>query len=227
MGRVLQTLTCHYVRYALIRCLVFTNEQPEAEQIAAYALAKSCQLSQRFGGLVDPGLIVELMLGMATREAGDKGQVISGKRGGALFEPTACGLRSTACFYPGLRPTARFFPSSDAPMLFVLNGAMCGVAGAINGLWRLARDLLILHHIEGLSPAELGAIHRMPAARVEAALDDARREFIELLGGFSEWVDEPPADVGTVLRQLAGCMDEACVRTVREGATQYLADLPW
>jgi hypothetical protein len=91
-------------------------------------------------------------------------------------------------------------------------------------MWRLARDLLVLHYIEGLSPAELGLIHRMPAGRVEVALEDARREFVELLRGFSEWVDAPPADAGTVLTQLAGCMDEACVRTVWECVMQYLAD---
>ena len=187
-------ITSHYVRYALIRCLVFTNEQADAERIAACALAKACLLSRRLGGLADPGLIVELMLGMVTsdrkqvrRGGSDKGQVIRGrsdkehvirdKRGEGRDVSEAC--------------------------LFVLNASMREVAGAINGMRRLARDLLVLHYIEGLSPAGLGAVHRMPPARVEAALAEARREFVEVLGGLSEWVDEPEPDVRAVLTQLA------------------------
>jgi DNA-directed RNA polymerase specialized sigma24 family protein len=149
-----------------------------------------------------------------TRKGSDKGQVVSDRWGATFSVPPT---------YSVIPPT-RFFRGGDAPQLFVLNAAMCSVAGAINGVWRLARDLLVLHYIEGLSPAGLGAVHRMPPARVEAALAEARREFVEVLGGLSEWVDEPEPDVGMVLRQFAGSMNETCVRTVRECVMQYIAD---
>ena len=172
--------------------------------------------------MVDPGLLVELAMNAVTSDTRQLTTGRSGKPDEILLLPPTCRLAPLTS--PLMPPTRFFCGGSDAPMLFVLNGAMCSVAGAINSVWRLARDLLVLHYIEGLSPAELGVIHRMPAGRVEVALEDARREFVELLRGFSEWVDGPEPDAGTVLTQLAGCLDEACVRTVWECVMQYLAD---
>ena len=209
----LSLITCHYVRYALIRCLVFTNEQADAERIAACTLAKSCLLSRRLGGLADPGLLVELAINTVAKERRYLRFEISDSR--FEVEDRSTSASQISNFKSQIQQEAQ---------AFLLTAPMCSVAGAINGVGRLARDLLILHYIEGLSPAELGVIHRMPVGRVEVALDDARREFTEVLGSRPEWGDEAVPDVGMMLRQLAGCLDEACVIAVRECVLQYLAD---
>jgi hypothetical protein len=148
-----QLIACHYVRYALIRCLVYTRDPAEAEHIAACALAKACLASRRLGGMADAGLLVELLLEAEARHkrkvTGDRG-VISDKRqvtsgmglttAGGRIVPEACGpfdfaqgrtLRSEA-FSRGLRSEACF-----------------RVAEVLNAMHRFARDLLILHYIEG------------------------------------------------------------------------------
>jgi hypothetical protein len=112
--------------------------------------------------------------------------------------PEACGLTSEACFR---------------------------VAETLNSMRRFARDLLILHYIEGLSGSELGEVHRVAVGRVRIALAEARLDFIERQGeceGSTRFGDQ---DVGAALRLLAGCLDESSVRVVGEIVRQYVADL--
>ena len=60
---------------------------------------------------------------------------------------------------------------------------MCDVAGAINGVGRFGRELLMLHHVEGISVAALAQFQAMPVERIETALADAEGEFVEILRG--------------------------------------------
>jgi DNA-directed RNA polymerase specialized sigma24 family protein len=234
-----QLIACHYVRYALIRTLVYTTDPAEAEHIAACALAKACLASRRLGGMADPGLLVELLLESVARSdkrqvtgdkevIGDRREAISSQPGAAgphsLFRvlrvfrgleslPDACGLRSEACFR---------------------------IAEVLNGMRRFARDLLILHYIEGLSRAELGEIHRVAVGRVRIALAEARLDFIERLGEHegsvcdahpaefgdrARWTNGAKPDVRGVLMGLAGVLNQESVRIVGEIVRQFLTDI--
>jgi hypothetical protein len=231
-----QLIACHYVRYAIIRCRVYTTDPAEAERIAAWALARACLASRRLGGMADAGLLVELLLEAeasdkrkVTRDKGvisDRRQVTRGRGdlglqisdcglGRGLPEPEACGpfdfaqsrtLRSEACFH---------------------------VAEVLNGMRRFPRDLLILHYIEGLSRSQLGEVHRVAVGRVRIALAEARRDLMKRLADHEGAVcGAHPArfgdqDVGVALRQLAGCLNEESVRVVGECVRQFLADTAW
>jgi hypothetical protein len=220
-----QLISCRYVRYALIRSRVYTTDPAEAERIAACALARACLASRRLGGMADAGLLVELLIESVVKS--DKREVTRGMglmTAGGRITPEACGpfdfaqgrtLMSEACFR-GPRSEAFF-----------------RVAEILNSMSRFARDLLILHYIEGLSRAELGEVHRVAVPRIRIALAEARLDFVERLGQYEESVCSAhptrfgDQDVGTALRLLAGCLDEESVQTVGEIVRQYVADIEW
>ena len=121
----------------------------------------------------------------------------------AILEPPAC------------------FPGDGG--LFYLSACMGEVAGAINGVDGLGRELLILRHVEGIAPAALAESRRMPVTRIEAALADGEREFVGILQGMS-WDHEVGPDVPGLLAGLARCVDEDTRRAVAACAIQYLTD---
>jgi len=84
---------------------------------------------------------------------------------------------------------------------------MCEVAGAINALDQLPRELLVLHHIEGIEVVALADAHGVSVDEIRKALTEAERQFVELLHGLSSWSDETEADVHSVLAEFADCMD--------------------
>jgi hypothetical protein len=238
----LSLITSHYVRYSLIRCLIYTNDPAEAEHIAACALARACLASQRLGGMADAGLLVELLLESVAREqrtgaidgervTSDRRQVTSGMR-----ELRSRWFASTPSICDNLR-NLRINPSvffrvfrglESVPTGRLLVPSIQAVAEVLNSMRRFARDLLILHYIEGLSRGELGEVHRVAVARVRIALAEARLDFIERLGEQERSVcGAHPArlDVRAVLTQLAEGLNQESVRTIGEIVRQFLADI--
>jgi hypothetical protein len=218
-----------YLRYVLIRCLAYTNDRTVGESIAAYTLIASCRVTDVLEDERDLGLIVDTVSGIVgndhlgrdggsdkgqegdkrevTRDQSDKKHVTSDKKGEALFEPTAFVRRG----------------AEDDGGLFYLSAAMCDVAGAINSVDGLGRELLILRHVEGIGPAALAELYRMPVTRIETALADGEREFVGILRGLS-WDHDVGPDVHGLLAGLAGCVDEESRRDVADCAMQYLTD---
>jgi DNA-directed RNA polymerase specialized sigma24 family protein len=192
----LSLITCRYLRYILIRCLAYTNDRAVAERIAAYTLITSCLLSRRLGRMADLGLVIETMVQIV----GDD-QVISDKR-----QVISDGLEV-----------------EEATPAFVLDARMCDVAGAINSVDRFGRELLVLHHIEGLSTAELAQLQTMPIERIQTAIADAEHEFTGILRGLG-WDHDVGPDVHGLLTGLAGCLDEESRRDVAVCAMQYLTN---
>jgi hypothetical protein len=250
-------IPCHYVRYALIRALVYTTDSAEAERIAACALARACLASRRFGGMADPGLLVELLLESVAREQkevisdrrqvtgeeGDKRKVTSDKN---VIPSPFDGAQGRLREESGIGRSTRLGPSICGnlrnpwinPSVFFR--VFCGlesfpeaclrIAETLNSMRRFARDLLILHYIEGLSRAELGEVHRVAVGRVRIALAEARLDFIERLAEHEESVcDAHPTrlDVRGVLMQLAEGLNQESARIVGEIVRQYVADLEW
>ena len=193
-----------YLRYVLIRCLAYTNDRTVGASIAAYTLIASCRVTDVLEDERDLGVIVDTVVGIVGRDRGsDKRQVTRDKKGEAIFEPPAC------------------FPGDGG--LFYLSACMCEVAGAINGVDGLGRELLILRHVEGIAPAALAESRGMPVTRIEAALADGEREFVGILQGMS-WDHEVGPDVPGLLAGLARCVDEDTRRAVAACAIQYLTD---
>jgi hypothetical protein len=223
-----QLISCHYVRYALIRCLVYTTDPAEAERIAACALARACLASRRLGGMADPGLLVELLIESTARGQRDcrLGIADCGLGEGRLTPEV--GLRVFRPF--GFRSGQAVFRGFES-----VPTAFSHVADVLNGMSRFARDLLILHYIEGLSRAELGEVHRVAVPRIRIALAEARLDFIERLGEYEESVcgahptglraNDAKPDVQAVLMGLAGALNQESVRTVGEIVRQYVADI--
>ena len=100
---------------------------------------------------------------------------------------------------------------------------MCELAGAINALGRFERELLILHHIEGIDPAGLAEIHEMSAGWIESKLAKAEHEFVETLRGSASWDHEIEPDVHSILKAFGDWFDAGWVRDVAKEALAYLA----
>ncbi len=183
-----------YLRYVLIRCTGYTNDKAQAQRIAIYALVTACLLFDKLRGLGQLGSLVEMMVKIAAED------------------PT---------------PELPIDPRGDAQdkePVFALDGRMCEVAGAINGLEQFARGLLVLHHIERLEVAALADAHGMSVDDIGSALAEAEGQFIELLHGLSAWDDGTEPDVHTLLVELADCIDLPWAESLGVFALRYAAE---
>ncbi len=162
-----------YLRYVLIRCLAYTNERTLAERITAYTLITTCPLVDRLRRRADLGSVIDMIVQMVGEDQISNGefQVSSGKCQGGRFT----------------LQTSDFQLAADA---FALDARMCEAAGAINGVRRLGRQLLVLHHVEGIDVGGLAGIYALPPGRIEKAMGKAEREFIGILSGLSSWGTE-------------------------------------
>jgi len=183
-----------YLRYVLIRCTGYTNDKAQAQRMAVYALVTACLLFDKLRRLGQLGSLIEMMVKIAAED------------------PT---------------PDLPFDPWGDVhdkEPVFVLDGRMCEVAGAINGLDPFARELLILHHIERLEVGALADVHGMSPDDIRKALAEAEGQFIELLCGLSAWDDEAEPDVHSLLVELADCIDLPWASSLGVFALHYAAD---
>jgi hypothetical protein len=183
-----------YLRYVLIRCTGYTNDKAQVQRMAVYALVTACLLFDKLDRLGQLGALVEMMVKIVGED------------------PTpelVVDVPSDMC---------------DREPVFVLNGRMCEVAGAINGLEPFARELLVLHHIEGLEVAALADAHGVSVEDIRKALAEAQGQFIELLRGLSAWEDGTEPDVHTLLVELADCIDLPWAQSVGEFALRYAAE---
>ncbi len=183
-----------YLRYVLIRCTGYTNDKAQAQRMAVYALVTACLLFDKLRGLGELGSLVEMMVKIAAED------------------PT-----------PEL-PIDTQGDVRDKEPVFVLDGRMCEVAGAINGLEQFARELLVLHHIEKLEVAALADAHGMSVDDICKALAEAEGQFIELLRGLSAWDDGTEADVHALLVELADCIDLPWAESLGAFALRYAAE---
>ena len=183
-----------YLRYVLIRCTGYTNDKAQAQRVAVYALVTACLLFDKLRRLGQLGSLVEMMVKIAAED------------------PTA-----------DLRVDTRRDVYDREPV-FVLDDRMCEVVGAINGLEKFGRELLILHHIERLEAAALADAYGVSVDDIRKALAEAEGQFIELLCGLSAWDDETEPDVHALLVELADCIDLPWAQSLAEFAMRYAAD---
>jgi hypothetical protein len=112
----------------------------------------------------------------------------------------------------------------DREPVSVLDGRTCEVAGAINAMDQFSRELLVLHHIEGIEVAALADAHGMSAEDVRAALAEGERQFIELLRGLSSWDGGAEPGVHGLPTELAGRIDLAWARSLADFSLRYVAE---
>jgi DNA-directed RNA polymerase specialized sigma24 family protein len=162
--------------------------------MAVYALVTACLLFDKLRRLGQLGSLIEMMVKIAAED------------------PT-----------PEL-PFDTWGDARDKEAVFALDGRMCEVAGAINGLEQFPRELLVLHHIERLEVATLADAHDVSVDDIRRALAEAEGQFVELLRGLSAWDDETGPDVHALLVELADCIDLPWAESLGEFALHYAAD---
>jgi hypothetical protein len=183
-----------YLRYVLIRCTGYTNDKAQVQRIAVYALVTACLLFDKLSRLGELGWLIEMMVKIAAED------------------PT-----------PDLPVVGEPERGNGAEPVFVLDGRMCEVAGAINGLGQFERELLVLHHIEGMEVVTLADAHAMSADDIRGALANAEGQFIELLRGLSSWDEGTEPDVHALLVALADCIDLPWANGLGVYALRYVA----
>jgi DNA-directed RNA polymerase specialized sigma24 family protein len=182
-----------YLRYVLIRCTGYTNDKSQVQRMAVYALVTACLLFDKLTRLGQLGSLVEMMVKIVGED------------------PTwECN-------------TDRWAETHDREPVFVLDERMCEVAGAINALDQFSRELLVLHHIEGIKVATLADAHGLSIAETRDALAEAEDRFTELLHGLSSWQSEATPDVRSLLAEFANCMDQAWANALGVYALRYVA----
>jgi hypothetical protein len=180
-----------HLRYVLIRCTGYTNDKAQVQRMAVYALVTACLLFDKLHRLGQLGELVEMMVKIVGEDPTPQLAVDPAGRG------------------------------NDAGPVFVLDERMCEVAGAINALDQFERELLVLHHIEGIEAATLADAHGTSADDIGTALADAGRQFIELLRSLSSWDDCVEPDVHALLTDLAACIDEPWANNLGVFALRY------
>jgi hypothetical protein len=183
-----------YLRYVLIRCAGYTNDKAQVQRIAAYTLVTACLLFDKLRGQAEPGPLVEMMVRIVGEDPMGDWRLDADEGGEEI--------------------TRR---------VFVLNGRMCEVAGTINAVEPLARQLLILHHIEGLDAEALAEAYGLSADEVRTALGQGEREFLEILHGLSPGDDGTEPDVRGLLVRLARCIDLPWAQALGAFALGYAA----
>lgn len=182
-----------YLRNVLIRCTGYTNDKSQVQRIAVYALATACLLFDKLSRLGQLGSLVEMMVKIVAEDP-------------TPDEPED--VQDDGC---------------DREPVFVLDERMCEVAGSINALDQLSRELLVLHHIEGLEIVTLADAHGRSTEEIRAALVEGERQFFELLRGMSSWDEGAKADVHALLAALAGCIDLPWAESLGTFALRYVA----
>jgi len=183
-----------YLRYVLIRCTSYTNDKAQAQRMAVYALVTACLLFDKLRGLGQLGSLIEMMVRIV-------------------------GEDPTPELFVDMRGDAY-----DRESVFVLDGRMCEVAGAINGLDQLSRELLVLHHIERIEVVTLADTHGMSIDDIRKALAEAEGQFIKLLHGLSSWRGEIEPDVHSLLAEFADCIDLPWANGLAVFALRYAAE---
>ena len=175
----------------LIRCTGYTNDKSQVQRMAVYALVTACLLFDKLTRLGQLGELVEMMVKIVGED------------------PT-----------PQLCVETRA-EDHERQQVFGFDGRMCEVAGAINALDQFPRELLVLHHIEGLELATLADAHGLSVDEVRSALTEAETQFVELLHGLSSWSEEVTPNVHALLVTLASCIDEGWAAALGEYALRY------
>jgi DNA-directed RNA polymerase specialized sigma24 family protein len=99
----------------------------------------------------------------------------------------------------------------DEPLLADPRGRY--MATALNALKRRGREVLVLHHVAGLAPADLARLLEQPPDAVLARIGRAERRLARWLG---------VRDVRAALAEFAAGLDTGWLQEVVEGAMDYL-----
>jgi len=112
-----------------------------------------------------------------------------------------------------------------ADELLIVDERMRELAEALNLLARPPREVLILHHLAGVEPAELAKLLHKPPAEIAARISQAERLLAESLTSLRVNADAPPLpDVRALLADFAAALDTAWLQEVADCAIRYLAE---
>jgi len=108
--------------------------------------------------------------------------------------------------------------------LLITDERMRDLAEALNLLARPPREVLILHHLAGVEPAELAKLLHKPPAEIAAKINRAETLLAESLTSLRVNADAPsPPDVRSLLAEFAASLDTAWLQEVADCAIRYLA----
>jgi DNA-directed RNA polymerase specialized sigma24 family protein len=108
--------------------------------------------------------------------------------------------------------------------LLIVDQRMRKLAAALNSLKRPWREVLVLHYVTGIEPADLARLLQEPAAEVTAKIGRAERLLAKRLEGLHGKGDKAgAADLPSLLTQFAAALDAGWIREVADCAIDYLA----
>ncbi len=88
------------------------------------------------------------------------------------------------------------------------------MATSVNALKRRGREVLVLHHLGGLTPEDLAGLLGQPVEQVRARIGRAERRLAQWLGA---------ADVRSRLAEFAAALDAGWMEEVAQCALDYLS----
>ena len=108
--------------------------------------------------------------------------------------------------------------------LLIADERMRELAEALNLLARPAREVLILHHLAGMEPAELAKLLHKPPAEIASRISQAETLLAESLTSLRADGEAPAQpDVRSLLANFAAALDTAWLQEVADCAISYLA----
>ena len=114
-------------------------------------------------------------------------------------------------------------PWDDEPL--IADKRMRDLADALNLLTRPAREVLILHHLAAMEPAELAKLLHKAPAEIAPRINRAERLLAESLTGLHANDDAlAQPDVRSLLADFAASLDTAWLQEVADCAISYLAE---
>jgi len=111
----------------------------------------------------------------------------------------------------------------DEPL--ITDNRMRDLAEALNLLARPAREVLILHHLAAMEPAELAQLLHSPPVKIASKINQAETLLAESLTSLRANANDPPLpDVRTLLADFVAALDTAWLQEVADCAIRYLAE---
>ena len=108
--------------------------------------------------------------------------------------------------------------------LLITDERMRNLAEGLNLLARPVREILVLHHLVAMQPAELAKLLHSPAVDIAARINRAESLLAECLTGLHANGEAPALpDVRSLLADFAAALDTAWLQAVADCAISYLA----
>lgn len=184
----------YYMRYVLLRSAKYTNRTSEAASIAVYTLLTTCALVRNLRHTWQLAGLVDLMIDII-------GQDITKNKSRKNPEATC---RKSAILLP------------DEGMRELVKG--------LNMLDEFSRHVLVLYHVETMSPKALSRIYATSVGDIRSQIQAAEKRLAKhLVDVAKDRLFPPPEDVCLLLDELSRTLDFHLMEHVAVDVLSFLA----